>query len=107
MPAQEKPLTQNQTIEELALKADMAKTDVRRVLEAQSALAVAQLKKRGIGQFKIPFLGVKLALKKKPATKAREGRNPATGETITIPAKRASKAVKATVLKAIKDRVLG
>ena len=108
MPRQEKPLTQNQVIDELAVIADLAKIDVRRMLIAQNELAARQLMKRGIGVFKIPFIGLKLALKKKPATKVREGRNPATGETIMIAAKPASKAIKVTVLKkGLKTDVLG
>jgi len=107
MAQQEKPLTQNQIVERLSLETGLSKADVKCLLMAQTALTVQQLKKRGIGVFKVPFLGVKLSLKKKPATKAREGRNPATGETIMIAAKPARKDVKATVLKGLKTDVLG
>ncbi|MBN2510535.1 MAG: HU family DNA-binding protein, partial [Spirochaetales bacterium] len=45
----------------------------------------------------------KLYIKVKPATKARKGRNPATGQEITIPAKKATKVPKFTFSKAFKD----
>ena len=41
----------------------------------------------------------------KPATKAKPGKNPATGEPITIPAKPARRAVKAVPLKVLKDSI--
>jgi nucleoid DNA-binding protein len=52
----------------------------------------------------IPGL-VKLRVVKKPATKERQGINPFTKEPITIPAKPASKKVRATALKNLKDLV--
>ena len=54
--------------------------------------------------FTIPGL-MKLRVVKKPATKARKGINPFTGEEMMFKAKPASKAVKATVLKGLKDMV--
>jgi nucleoid DNA-binding protein len=41
----------------------------------------------------------------RPATKARPGRNPATGETIMIKAKPARTVVKALALKSLKEWV--
>ena len=51
------------------------------------------------GEFTLPGM-VKLSVRK---SKARMGRNPATGEPIKIPAKTR---VKATVVKAMKDAVM-
>jgi nucleoid DNA-binding protein len=42
---------------------------------------------------------------KKPATKERQGINPFTKEPITIPAKPASRKIRSTPLKALKDLV--
>jgi len=56
------------------------------------------------GMFSIPGL-LKLRVVKKPARKARKGVNPFTGEEMMFKAKPASKAVKATTLKALKDMV--
>lgn len=55
--------------------------------------------------FTIPGLG-KLVIRKTPARPAREGRNPATGETIMIKAKPAGKKLVFRVAKAAKEAVL-
>jgi nucleoid DNA-binding protein len=48
---------------------------------------------------------MKVRVVKKPATKARLGKNPFTGEEITIKAKPARKAVKVSPLKGLKDMI--
>ena len=82
----------------------MDKKSINRVFEAIQELIRKQLTGRGPGEFVIPGL-VKLRVVKKPATKERQGINPFTKEPITIPAKPASKKVRATALKALKDLV--
>jgi|SRR5450755_4329413 nucleoid DNA-binding protein len=59
---------------------------------------------RGNGLFTLPGL-LKLKVVKKPATKAREGVNPFTGEKMTFKAKPASKKVRAVPLKSLKGMV--
>ena len=61
------------------------------------------LAKKGPGQFTLPGL-LKLTRAKKPATKARMGRNPATGETIKIPKKTVAKF---RIAKVCKESILG
>lgn len=100
-----KPLTQSQIIKEIAADLDWTQPEVKAVIEGLTALATKELK-GGAKQFTVPGLGVKLSVAKKPATKAREGRNPATGETITIAARPAHKVLKARVLKRFKDKIL-
>ena len=63
------------------------------------------MKKRGSGEFTIPDTGVKIRRVRKPARKARMGRNPATGEEMKIAAKPASTVVRVTALKALKDTI--
>jgi nucleoid DNA-binding protein len=63
-----------------------------------------QLTGRGPGEFVIPGL-VKLRVVKKPATKAREGVNPFTGEKMMFKAKPASRKVRALPLKSLKSMV--
>lgn len=99
-----KRLTKAQVITELANNCDLDKKSVNRVFEELSALIKKQLGPRGPGEFVVPGL-VKLRVVKKPATKERQGINPFTKEPITIPAKPASKKVRATALKALKDLV--
>ncbi|HEX2549022.1 MAG TPA: HU family DNA-binding protein [Gammaproteobacteria bacterium] len=44
--------------------------------------------------------------KTKPATKQRQGRNPMTGETITIAAKPKRDVIKVKPLKSLKDAIM-
>jgi DNA-binding protein HU-beta len=99
-----KRLTKAQVISEIATNAELDKKSVNRVFETLQELIRKQLSGRGPGEFVIPNL-VKLRVVKKPATKERPGINPFTKEPITIPAKPASKKVRATALKALKDLV--
>jgi nucleoid DNA-binding protein len=99
-----KRLTKAQVISEIATAAELDKKSVNRVFETLQELIRKQLSGRGPGEFVIPNL-VKLRVVKKPATKERPGINPFTKEPITIPAKPASKKVRATALKALKDLV--
>ena len=91
-----KPLTKSEIIVKLAERNDMTKKDVSAFLDSLAQLAYREAKKG----FTIPGLG-KLVLVKR---KARMGRNPATGESISIPAKtilkfRISKVAKDAALK--------
>jgi DNA-binding protein HU-beta len=99
-----KRLTKAQVITELSNATDLDKKSVSKVFEALQELIRKQLSSRGPGEFVVPGL-VKLRVVKKPATKERQGINPFTKEPITIPAKPASKKVRATALKALKDLV--
>ncbi len=90
-------MTKSQLMQELAAKTGHAKKDVVMILEALTNLAYVQVKKSG--EFVIPGLG-KLV---KVHRAARQGRNPATGETIQIAAKTV---VKFRVAKAAKEAVL-
>ncbi len=80
-------LTQTQLIAAVADRADLTKADAKRALTALEEVVLEEL---GNAQ-KIRLAGVvQLTVRIKPATKARKGRNPATGEEITIAAKKAS-----------------
>jgi len=91
-----KPLTKTQIIEHMSKKTGLAKKEVKQFFEEFNQLAYKQAKKG----FTIPGIG-KLVLDKR---KARKGRNPQTGETIKIPAK---KVLKFRIAKACKDAVIG
>ena len=67
------------------------------LLDTWSSLAVTEVKKNGV--FVLPGLGRLVRVERK----ARLGRNPATGESIKIPAK---KVVKFRVAKAAKDAIV-
>jgi nucleoid DNA-binding protein len=93
-------LTQTQLISKLAEETELSKADVKTVLTALEETILSE-----IGQAEKVKIGslVQLQVKLKPATKAREGRNPATGETITIAAKPASVQLKARPLAKAKN----
>ncbi|HMP89388.1 MAG TPA: HU family DNA-binding protein [Kiritimatiellia bacterium] len=88
-------LTKSQTAAKLSDATGLSKKDVNGFFDALSALAYKEAK----NSFTLPGIG-KLVLVHR---KARMGRNPATGETIKIPAK---KVVKFRVAKAAKDAIL-
>ena len=90
-----KAMTKSQILTKLADGTGMKKKDVVSLVEALVSLAYKEAK----NSFTIPGLG-KLVLVNR---KARMGRNPATGETIKIAAK---KVLKFRVAKAAKDAVL-
>jgi DNA-binding protein HU-beta len=89
-------MTQTEIISNLADSSGLKKTDVKAVFDALATLATNEVKKNG--EFTVPGFG-KL---KKTNRKAREGRNPATGAVIKIPAKTT---VKFSIGKAMKDAV--
>ncbi len=89
-------MTQTEIIGNLADSSGLKKTDVKGLFDALATLATAEVKKNG--EFTLPGFG-KL---KKTHRKARDGRNPATGAIIKIPAKTT---VKFSIGKAMKDAV--
>ena len=91
----EKALTKVQVVAGVAEAAGISKKQAAAAIEALVQMAYKNAK----GGFTIPGLG-KLVLMNR---KARIGRNPATGETIQIPAKRV---LKFRVAKACKDAIL-
>ncbi len=91
-----KALTKSQIAAEIATKNSLTKKQAVEILEFIADLAYKNAK----NSFTLPGLG-KLVLVNR---KARIGRNPATGETIQIKAK---KVVKFRVAKAAKDAILG
>jgi len=91
-----KPLTKSQIITGVSEKADITKAQAKAALEALSAMAYKGAK----DGFTIPGIGKLVKVRRK----ARMGRNPATGETIKIPAKTV---LKFRIAKAAKDAILG
>jgi DNA-binding protein HU-beta len=89
-----KQLTKAQIIATLADKTGMSKKEIVNVMQAQMDLAYKEAK----NGYVIPGVGKLVVV----ARKARKGRNPATGETIQIPAKRV---LKFRVAKAAKDSI--
>ncbi|MFC1685077.1 HU family DNA-binding protein [Pseudomonadota bacterium] len=95
--------TKTQIITAIAEETNLARKDVAAVFASLGGLVGRHMKRRGSGEFSIPETGVKIRRVRKPARKARMGRNPATGEAIKIAAKPASTVIKVAALKALKD----
>lgn len=93
-----KRLTQTEIINQLADKTGIKKAQAKELFNELANLAASEVKKNG--EFTLPGFG-KLV---KATRKAREGRNPATGDVIKIPAKTT---VKFRLGKAMKDSVGG
>ena len=94
--------TKSQIVSAVAGQTDLSKKQVGAVLDALSG----QMKKalKGAGVFTLPGV-CKMRVVKKPATKAREGVNPFTGEKMVFKAKPASKKVRVMPLKNLKGFV--
>ncbi|HLC64163.1 MAG TPA: HU family DNA-binding protein [Patescibacteria group bacterium] len=90
-------MTKSQLMQSLSDASSMSKKDVVAFMEALIKVAYKEVKSNG--EFSLPGLG-KLVKKNRAA---RQGRNPATGATIQIPAKIV---VKFRVAKAAKDAIL-
>lgn len=82
----------------------VARKDVNAVIDALAAVIEAHIKKKAVGTFTLPGL-LKVKTIHKPATKARKGINPFTGEETMFKAKPARTAVKILPLKKMKDMV--
>ena len=95
-------MSKSQLIERISVENEVPKKDVKGVLETLAAVGYKELKKNGV--FLVPGFA-KFVVIKKPATKARKGTNPFTGEPMTFKAKPARKIVRARPVKAAKDAV--
>jgi nucleoid DNA-binding protein len=87
-------------VRQIASATDLKPGKVKEVFGALTALIVADLGKKGAGEFNFNGL-MKLRTVDKPATKARKGRNPFTGEEIMIKAKPASRRVRVRALRGL------
>ena len=97
--------TKSQIVTELSDKTELTKAQVDSVLNEMADLIERHIKKRACGEFVLPGL-FKITTQKKPATKARKGTNPFTGEEMMFKAKPASTTVKVRSLKKLKDMAL-
>src|SRR5271165_374167 len=90
-------MTQTALVRALAEAGEVSNKQGRAILDHLGALAVSEVKENGV--FVLPGIGRLVRVDRK----ARMGRNPATGESIKIPAK---KVVKFRVAKAAKDAIV-
>ena len=95
-------MTKSQIVSSLADSTGLTKKQVNSVMEEYDILVQRSIKKRSVGEFTVPGM-MKITTKSKPATKARKGINPFTGEEQMFKAKPASMAVKIRPLKKLKE----
>ena len=99
-----KPMTKSEIMSGIADETGLTKKQVASVFEAMAGQIKKSLGRRGPGAYTVPGL-MKLTVVRKPATKARKGINPFTGEETTFKAKPARNVVKVRPLKNLKDMV--
>jgi DNA-binding protein HU-beta len=92
-----KRMSQSEVVNYFAEKTGLKRAQVKELFEELARLAANEVKENG--EFVLPGFG-KMVLSER---KAREGRNPQTGETIQIPAKTA---LKFRLSKGMKDSVV-
>lgn len=99
-----KPYNQRQIVDHLMDETGLSRKEVRSVIDGLKDIIQGHIKPRGAGEFTYPGL-LKIVRVVKPATKARPGRNPFTGEDIIIKAKPKSKSVRVRPLAGLKKMV--
>lgn len=104
--AVKEPFTKSQLLAEISEETGLTRKEVTSVLDSLSGTINRHVKKRAVGQFTLPGL-MKIKTVRKPATKARKGINPFTGEETMFKAKPAKTVVKIQPLKGLKDMVAG
>jgi len=99
-----KPMSKSEIVSGIAETTGLAKKQVNAVFEAMAGQIQKSLSSRGPGVYTVPGL-MKVYVVRKPATKARKGINPFTGEETMFKAKPARNVVKVRPMKSLKDMV--
>jgi len=99
-----KARTKSQIYTDIATSTELSRKQVAAVFDAMANLIKKDLGGKGPGIFTVPGL-MKVKRIHKPATKAREGVNPFTGEKMMFKAKPARNVVKVQPLKNLKTMV--
>ena len=96
------PPTKSEILNQIAKETSLSRKNVSAVFDSLSGMIKKSLRANGL--FTMPGLA-KMKVVKKPATKAREGVNPFTGEKMMFKAKPASKKARVMPLKNLKNMV--
>lgn len=97
-----KVYTKGALLTTLAERTGLSRKDLGTVFSELTVVVEGHLKRGGPGKFTLPGM-LKMTVKNVPAKKARKGINPFTGEPTTFKAKPASRKVRVTPLKALKE----
>lgn len=101
-PSVKDPFTKTLLTKTLCDMTGLASKDIKNVMESLEQIIHEHMKARGPQLFTLPGLA-KIKVIRKPATKARKGINPFTGEPTTFKAKPARNVVKVLALKKLKE----
>jgi nucleoid DNA-binding protein len=104
IPVAKTAMTKSAILDEIAGKTELSKKQISSVFDELTSLIERHIKKGAVGQFALPGL-MKIEVKLKPATKARKGINPFTGEETVFKARPARNVVRIRPLKKVKDMV--
>ncbi len=99
------PFTKTMLFTTIAERTELKKKDVAAVFDELFKIINGHIKRNAAGVFTMPGL-MKVKVVRKPATRARKGINPFTGEPTIFRAKPARNIVKVQPLKALKDMAL-
>ncbi|MCA1799087.1 MAG: HU family DNA-binding protein [Xanthomonadaceae bacterium] len=94
--------TKSEIFSHISTQTELTKKEVASVFDSLAGMIKKNVGKRGPGVFTIPGL-MKITIRTRPATAARKGINPFTGEPTTFKAKPARRVVKVTALKGLKE----
>ena len=100
--AAKEPMTKTQILTTIAENTELSRKQVQAVFDELGDLIESHVKPRAVGHFTLPGL-MKIMVTRKPATKARKGINPFTGEETVFKAKPARNVIKVRPLKKLKD----
>ena len=96
--------TKGSIYKDIATTTELSRKQVVAVFDALTEMMKADLSKKGCGTFNL-FGLAKMRTAIKPATKARKGKNPFTGQEIMIKAKPASRKVRIRAMKGLNDAI--
>jgi nucleoid DNA-binding protein len=97
-------MTKTAILNDIAESTNLSRAQVASVMDELESVIERHIRKRSVGEFTLPGL-LKIKAAKRPATKKRMGRNPATGEEIVIAAKPVTTRVRISALKKLKDMI--
>ena len=99
------PYTKTVLYSTIAESTELTKKEVASVFDELATIINGHIKRNAAGVFTMPGL-MKVKVVRKPATRARKGINPFTGEPTIFKAKPARNVVKVQPLKALKDMAI-
>jgi nucleoid DNA-binding protein len=100
----DKPPTKSEIYSHIAQDTGLTRKQVNAVFDSLAGLIKKNVGRKGPGIFSVPGL-MKIRVVTRPATKARKGINPFTGQEMMFKAKPARKVVKVQALKGLKEMV--